>query len=183
MPVPVYGTGSQSTIAGTHRKDNAMTNENIELLYDIGLDALVGVFAELEAAEEVIVAAQTKYPDKEKELSDLFLALLPPKIFAGKRPRLYNAHCKELVERVANGVGDSKGIALATKAEVVALLSELSLAAPLKHDYVVLYETLFTEIFGDKVADKIFDYGIMRESYKGACDELLNKIRSKYERK
>lgn len=160
-----------------------MLNDAASLLKGIGLESVTSVFAELVAAEEVIVTAQKKYPDKADELAELFLVLMPPKIFAGKHPRLYDAHCEELVERVVNGNGDSKSLAAATKAEVAALLSQLSLASPLKTDYVVLYETLFTEIFGDVIADKIFDYGPMRESYKGACDEILNKIRSKYERK
>jgi len=55
-----------------------MLNDAASLLKGIGLESVTSVFAELVAAEEVIVTAQKKYPDKADELSELFLVLMPP---------------------------------------------------------------------------------------------------------
>jgi hypothetical protein len=85
--------------------------------------------------------------------------------------QVYRAHCKELLERVANGVDTRPG----TKAEVLGAISNLSMAAPLKSDVAYLMQKLMIDVFGYNPVGDIALY----ESYKGASDEIWSDMQKK----
>lgn len=84
---------------------------------------------------------------------------------------VYRAHVRELVQRAL----DDESLVPATKAEVMLVLSQGSLTAPLNAQHTALYEELFKDIFGHYVRPD----DVTREPYAGATAELLHTLRQK----
>lgn len=120
-------------------------------------------FQQMEIAEEVI---------KEKgERPGIFKVMQPGPFLEGVTDEVFRYHCRELADRVHAG-GDTR---VATKAEVLHLLSRTSLDAPLNASGLALYECLFHEAFPNK--DIGPDLG--REAWPGELDQSLSDARRK----
>jgi hypothetical protein len=135
-----------------------------------------GLFDLMAVAEEEIDAASKRHPGRERMLSAAFGLLCPPAGMSKLDPKLYRAHARELCERVAAFDGppeNHRPLALGTKAEVLMVLSELSLKAPPSQQYAALYELLFAEIFG---AAAVPAGEPVREPWPKASTELLGTM-------
>lgn len=121
-------------------------------------------------ADQEIKDTGVKNKKEADTLNTAFPALRPRRMFFGKDMKVYRHHCKELIRRVLRG----ESLEPATEAEVMLALSAMSLEAPLQQDPAALYSRLFQRVFGD--LDLKYD---MQETYPGACDELLGKMRHK----
>ena len=127
-------------------------------------------------AEEEIAAAMLKAPESAEALNGSFLCLQPSHIIRGLSDELYRAYCKELLERVVDGVP----LDIATKAEVLVALSATSLRAPLNRNALALYEKLFGEIFGEQYFNDVMDGDYPAQpDYPGAEQEVLVDITRK----
>jgi len=105
-------------------------------------------FRRMDLAEEEIAAAMARRPEHGTALHGAFRALCPTQALRGAGRALYRAHCRELLERVVAG----DDLRPATTAELAALLSALSLEAPLDRPTTVLYWRVFTAIFPTEAA-------------------------------
>ncbi|MEE8296743.1 MAG: hypothetical protein V3R26_02820, partial [Hyphomicrobium sp.] len=103
------------------------------------------VFECMEIAEGEISAAKrrTRIDDQREAIHGSFRYLLPTEPLRDKHLDLYRAHVRELIERVRLGEPVDPG----TKAEVVAVLADLSLEHPLDPTAALLYARLFAELF------------------------------------
>ncbi len=139
----------------------------------------------LEIAEEVIKEYKQKYPDKMHRINNAFTLLCPVGTPAEVTPSLYRIHCKELIERILNGIPKRKeDRQMATDAEVIACLMETSLKAPLIEDGTLLYAELFHKWFGELPSVEGIPEGedylkTQSPSYEGATKDLLNEARRK----
>jgi hypothetical protein len=133
-------------------------------------DALSSIFESMEWAETEIAAAEIRHPDRAALVHSCFLPLQPsPVISTLMNERIYRAHVRELLDRVAEG----KALTPATYAELCILFSAASLAAPLNQDGTAAYNYCFKKAFGEDVAEK---YGFsldVRPSHKDAIAEML----------
>ena len=157
-----------------------------EILGDAGgvWDTVRNVFDYMSICEETIAWAQFKYPDKEHWLFSCFTTLYPFTTPACETMELYKAHCIEVLERVAN----NNPVQDATKAEVITILNEASIKAPLLQDPCTLYYNLFVDVYGTqaidmfKKSDSIDEYWQgPHETWVGACDELQDSISRRIE--
>ena len=135
----------------------------------------VNVLERIEIIEEEIAAAQKSVRSKKakKVLWDSFLSLRLSPAYNGFSVDLYRAHCRELLERIITG--DSADVP--TDAEVMIVLSEMSLRVPLNNDAWALYITLFKKRFPGKLPD--ISTKDVHESYAGAMSQIDNEIRRK----
>ena len=93
-------------------------------------------------AEEEIEAAQTKHPKHTDALWNTFRSLQRPTALARKADVVYRAHCAELLDRVATG----DDLDVATRAEVMVALSDMTFKSRLIPDAEHLYLRLFLEL-------------------------------------
>jgi len=117
---------------------NELVNELIDPRFSNALDRL---FRAMEIAEEEITKAQERWPEKRKEIWDMFkyLGLGTCTIPEGYADQVYRAHCQEILERVVGGEDLRPG----TDAECMVALCEMSQVAPLCFPAVCLYRKLF----------------------------------------
>ncbi len=136
-------------------------------------------FRAMEIAEEEISAAKKRHPLAAAAIHEAFRILCPSDLLREASDRLYGAHCRELLDRVA---ANSQGPDLSrpTAAELCAALSQLSAAGPLSHDYVVAYGEVFRRAFPD--AEPVNGFGDLPESYPGRTDEILADVARKTRR-
>jgi len=113
-----------------------------KLLNEVGLGGLGAIFGDMSIAEGEIKKAQTRHPEQADAIWNTFRSLQRPVVLTGKAVTLYQAHCAELLDRVASG-GD---VDFATKAEVVAVLSDATLRTRLRAPAEHLYQRLFSEL-------------------------------------
>ena len=140
-------------------------------------------FEFMEIAEEEIAKAEKRYTrDKVTRacIHDVFGHAQPGQLLRYSDV-LYRAHVRELCFRAEHSTFDKAkaDMAPATKAEIVAALSEGSLLAPLDQQHAALYEELFCEIFGKYVGK---GDERTREPWPGASAELLHTMRQKFRR-
>lgn len=103
----------------------------------------------MDVAEDVIADAIRRHPEAADALGRTFLAMCPRHdVFGDKDPELVRAHMEELVRRVVAG-GESADLVHGTAAEACVALAALSGAAPLRHDYMVVYQMAFVDVFGE----------------------------------
>ncbi len=133
--------------------------------------AIGRAFDRMGIAEEEIEAAKKKWPDKKAEIHAAFGALAPGELSRYGSDRLYRAHARELLERVAKG----ERLELGTDAECLAALSLASLKAPLASGHVAAMEKAFASVFPKNALGP----NVGRESYPGNVDEILTEIRKK----
>ena len=120
------------------------------------------------AGREIEEAKKALEGDAKQRAHDAFHLLMPGDL-AGYSPAVYRDHCREMIARSVAREDVRPG----TRAEVLTLLSRLSLKAPLARDHFALAMRLSREVFG-----KDFEEGQPeRESRAGAVDELFSELR------
>jgi hypothetical protein len=138
---------------------------------------VASAFADMGIAEEEISAAIKRHKQKQHELFDSFLLLMPTVVLkTNGNQTLYRFHCRELLERIANDEDTRPG----TKAEVVSAISEMSMRGPLVSEWAALYGKLFLEFF-PKEAKKIFagETRWIHGHWPTQLDEMLRECRRK----
>jgi hypothetical protein len=112
-------------------------------------NTISGIFKRMDIAEQEIAAAQERYPEKADLLWECFAMCKPPDLLDGKADVMYRAHCRELLERVAEG----EDVAEPTNAELMAAFSLVSPATPLTDAATFAYVQLFRSVFDDIPSD------------------------------
>lgn len=134
---------------------------------------VVRIFDLMRVAEDEIERVKKgQTPEVAARVHAAFGILYPtPELGYDCNPKVYAAHCRELLERVVAGESDSK-INLRTRPEVMMLLSRASLKSPLTTDGCDLYAAIFREIFGNAP-------GILRVEVRDqrAVDEMVDEFR------
>lgn len=97
----------------------------------------------MEIAEQEIAAAKQCHPLLAAQIHDAFRCLCPTDPLRGLDEAVYRHHCRELLERIVIGQDLSRG----TAGECIAALSGASLASPPDRAAVLLYWSLFEQIF------------------------------------
>ena len=136
------------------------------------------LFECMELAEKEIASAKQRSPEHAERLHTAFLALQPSTPLLHRCPeRLFRAHCRELLERVTK----SHDLRPATTAEVVAVLSAMSLEHPLDRPATVLYWEGFTALFPEEATRVRAEIGpVAADSRDRECArELEAKLRKK----
>lgn len=121
-------------------------NENtqmVDLLKVMAGPQIGGAFERMAIVEEEIKAAMDRHPGRAKEINSTFGALCPTGELIEAGIELYRAHAREVLEDVAHG-RELKP----TSAQCCAILSVLSLRAPLQRDYLAAYYLAFVDAFG-----------------------------------
>jgi hypothetical protein len=111
-----------------------------------------GLFRRMGLAEDEIDGAKRRDPGNAERIHGAFRYLQPTESLQGKVDDLYRAHCRELIARVAAGSVERE-LAPGTRAEALATLADLSLAAPLERTAGHLYGRLFGELFPKRAAE------------------------------
>lgn len=128
-------------------RKNETTNDLFTAATDLLGAGVAGTIAHafrcMEIAEEEISAAKARRPLLATQLHDGFRELCPPDVLREAGERLYRAHCRELLDRIAT----SSPLQPATTAELLGLLQAMSLAAPLERTTTALYWDRFAELF------------------------------------
>lgn len=108
---------------------------------------------------------------------DCFRELRRPTLLAGRARWLYQSHVRELCERAAAG---GVPLALGTLAEVVVVMSETGLRAPLNSDGSSIVHAAMLAVAPD-VAQRIWSdpHDIPREPWPGYIDEQTTAIRKR----
>lgn len=135
--------------------------------------AIEECFQRMEIAEEAINRFADDYPERRDEINRAFGSLcwqLPVRA----SDRVFRAHVEELLQRVV----DRASLEEATRAEVLMLLSEGSLIAPLGPQRAALFVALFEEVWGE--APPLGGEVVINEPWKGASNELLDELRRKF---
>jgi len=151
--------------------EKQMAETITDLLGPVG-GRILRVFECMEIAEEEIAAAIERYPVLGVAINAAFKHLYPTRALDGARDEVYRAHCRELLERVADGEDVRPG----TKAEVMMTLSRLSQHAHLTEAAGALYRELFDELFPGEMS---WEPGVLSEPYPGATEEALLTARRK----
>lgn len=132
------------------------------------------VFDRMTIAEDEIKKAQAQHPEHSDRIWGSFKILCASQL--SRYPDvIYRAHCVELLDRVAEGVDTTLG----TKAEVMIVCAQASLAHPPSPVTASLYAQLFSEIFPD-LADTIQEM-LAPNAWVNLDDihELLGTLRDK----
>lgn len=127
---------------------------------------IASVFARMGIAEDEIAAAKKRWPKNAKRIHTAFKWCCPSELLRDKTDELYKVHVQEIIERVASG----KDPVPLTRAEVLAALSNASLAAPLGSRSEALMTELFNELGLGSVEPA-------REPWKGSNAELFAEMR------
>jgi len=125
-----------------------MFSEIMQAITEIAPDGLGGAIGrtlgDVFIAEDEIEKAQVRHPKESEAIWETFRSLERPEVLYGKSEELYRAHCHELLDRVAKG----DDIDIVTRAEAVAVLSEMTFKSRLIPDAENLYIRLFQELGG-----------------------------------
>lgn len=105
--------------------------------------AIADAFRRMQIAEQEIAAAEQREPEHARELHHAFKYLCPTEPLTQLSDEVYRLHCREILDRVAKGTDLHFG----TATEILAVLAELSQAAPLTRDATLLYMELFDRLF------------------------------------
>jgi hypothetical protein len=135
----------------------------------LGSANIQNMFSCMEKAEKMIRAWKQKYPEKKTQIHDMFQFLMPTHDMHMLTARVFESHCSELLERRRCGFD----LRPATRAELIAILSGMSLKVPLARNYAYLFTALFNDVFGTNKK-------IGGEAYPGERVELENRMRKKF---
>jgi hypothetical protein len=149
-----------------------IANELVEIIRDLE-DELSDVFEQMEWAEEEIEAAMRRHPDSKDLLFHSF-KLLSATHSVMASEFVFRAHCRELLERVANG----EDTRLATAAEVCCACHDASQLAPLTTSAMGLYVRMWAIAFPDKGV-----LGDNREHYEALKGANIDSLESESRRK
>lgn len=101
--------------------------------------------------------------------SELWNALAPPPAMSGMMDEVYASHVRELLARAEA----KEDLSQPTKAEVLVVISQLSLQAPLKDSVASLYARVMREVIGDVGCEVLS----VREAYPGELDEIEREFK------
>ena len=131
-------------------------------------DAINTVFKTIEVAEKVIKSMKKRYPEHANKIHKTFKYLKPTNKIFHDNKTLYRHHCKELIKRHIK----NKNMDYLTDAEVLLVLKETSLKAPLNTQAAGAYIKLF-----NRIVPKHNKQPELPEPYKGAYKEIINQIK------
>ena len=152
---------------GAKRRGKVKRSEKIINLVEEHMGPFTAAFNLMELAEEVIRKAIEAEPDEAKKglIKNIFKYLAPHQIMLDK-PRLFEAHCQELINRLLTNID----LLPATDAEILAAIVEGSFKAPLSRDGAAAYARLFVKLFPEQAAMAEL---LSSETYPGAVDEII----------
>ncbi len=133
-------------------------------------------FRHMGIAEQEISEAMRRHPSQAALINSQFITLATPKVLENKHDEMYKWHVYELLERVHS----HQPLKYATKAEMLAHLSEMSLKAPLRQEWAMVYERLFNELFPQHFRAMFGRDALTRESWPGQYAEDLEKMRGTF---
>ncbi len=160
-----------------------MENKNLQAFVELGLFSPAGarridwLFRCMRLAEEEIAAAKTNHPKKLHVLIDgAFKHAHPTDLIRVRQSdSLYQAHVRELIERMINGVD----VRLGTKAEVLSMMIEGSMIAPLTCEFYALYVRCFSALYPQHLKAVGNPDWKKEEPWPGRTDELLAELQRK----
>jgi len=121
----------------------------MEGLLGPGIASLFGQWIRrMEVAEEEITAAKERHPSHREHLQEAFRHLSPTQPLRDLSEDLYRYHCREILDRVVHG----KDVRPGTTAEIVAMLSQVSLETMPSRPATLLYSRLFAKLFPEQAA-------------------------------
>lgn len=129
------------------------------------------IFGVMEWAEDEIAYSMNEHPHKSDLLFGTFLTLRPHFQFCSEK--LYRAHCRELLERVAH----DEDVRQPTRAEMLELLSRVSGFIPFHSHAGALYRLIFEEVFPGDFAKAMDGMETLTERFPGETDGLREEIR------
>ena len=130
------------------------------------------ILEQAQIAGDEIEAAMERHPDERDRVWSTFHLLTPTGVLGDMPHNVYRAYCAEMLDRVANG----EDTRLATRAEMMMMLSATSLKTPLTHTAISVYCDLFIACFGKDTligVEEGLDY-VQAQPY--LKDELLNVL-------
>jgi hypothetical protein len=137
-------TTSDATTAASG--DVALPGLGLRALIDEIFAETTPIFAAMEWAEEEIAAAQRRHPHQADAIWHTFKILTPRDIGPGMGPEfVYRGFARELLDRVAAGAD----LRPATAAEVLLVLVDTSLQAPMHGPGAGLYFRMWQKAFPD----------------------------------
>ena len=83
-----------------------------------------------------------------------------------------------MLQRVVRGQTKKKELEAATAAELCCVFCNVSQVHPLQSDAVAAYQKLFNQVFPDALS---VDEVVIQESYPGRADEIIAKLRRKFQ--
>jgi hypothetical protein len=104
------------------------------------------LFAMMEIAEDEIAKAKRRHPKYADAIHNAFQYMCPQNIagWGGAiNTDLYRHHCRQICDRIATG----EDINLATDAELLLAMKDVSLAAPINNEGKYIYFKLFAGVF------------------------------------
>lgn len=167
---------SSSTISLKQPSHDGTSAVDFKSMFDqIGAGSLLGtlqtVFDQMAIAELEIKRYTARFQGNRVDIQRAFVQLrwiLNTPVPEG----VYRSHVRELLTRVVNDQSLMRG----TKAEVLMLLSETSLVAPLGPRRAALYLMLFDELYPQQFDEQPVD---IQEPWTGSSSELLEELRHK----
>lgn len=141
-----------------------------ELLRIVGEVGAVDALRRMEIAEDEIARAKRRDPHRRKRYHSAFLLLRPTEFFKGKADRVYRAHVRELLARVALGSDTRPG----TAAEVLCGMLGAATVAPLNAQSAALTERLFQIVMRQEVEGEP-----AREVWEGQVEEDFRAAKRK----
>jgi hypothetical protein len=152
-----------------HRVKEVRRKALVEAMAGVpGYGAIDRAFAAMRLAEDEIGAAKRRHPAQAALLHRSFEVLCAPPLHPYD-DRVYRAHARELLDRLARGDDTRPG----TCAEALVAVMQAVTVAPPGAQLAALAEHLFVAVFGKPIDDS----EPPREPWKGASDELLADLR------
>lgn len=139
-----------------------------------GFSHLGKIFDQMEIAEDEISAAKLRNPNHADALQSSFMPLRWM-LDSPVRNEVFRSHARELLQRVVDGAP----LAPATKAELMMVLANTSVNAPMNSRGAALYHALFRAVFPERVNELIGEPE--PEPWEGANDELISELRRKHQ--
>lgn len=124
-------------------KQAVLTDALIQIAGGSCADAIMYTFRRMDIAEEEIRNAKIQQPELAERIDTAFRHLCPTPPLLHVSDKVYRLHCREIIDRMVK----KHDLETATKAEILGMLSETSLKAPLNETATLLYEKLFSNLF------------------------------------
>jgi hypothetical protein len=140
--------------------------------------SMTAILGKVELAEDEITAAAARHPAEADLLFHAFSLLSPALAVEDDRMStdfVQQAHCRELLERVAAGEDTRPG----TDAEVIVICMRMSLIAPLNTPGATLYMRLWARTFPQHVVVDDSDLAHWEHVGGSGADDLEREIRRK----
>ena len=132
----------------TKKKQKELLKALSEVTSDSCVGAIENAFRRMAIAEDEISRGQQRHPNHSDKIFAMFRHLCPTPMLRHVPDEVFRAHCRELIERVANDEDIQPG----TNAELLAFLSKLSLESALDRVHFLLYQQLFHELLPSQAA-------------------------------